>query len=486
MVTRPRLLLAAGLAVLGEVGLRALLGWLLAPPAAVCWPPVLAVVAVGRASAADRSLRSLLTLAALGHLLALPAGAALFLLVDTPIRAALYAVGAGGVVSPGVVVLSPLLGVALGTVVAWAVPAAALGGLAEGAGARAALRSAVDAAVTRPRRVGGAALSHLVGGVVAGGVAAAGIGAVIVTESVVVLAAASGVVLLVWLGVLAALADLHLGGRPPEPDGVPSPVAVGVALAVVVALVAGASAVRVGEHRPLETAPAALPDDAGAAYATALANTERRNHRYRVVVGPREPESFVVEHRVDRADRQYRQRALGRAAGPSIYADTGTGSPAVRGFDRFALGRRTVGPEDRPVRASPDYLQWAADYDLHDDGGLTPPDPDAEGWRVAERNDTALVVELTEPEAVFVSVRNRPPDRLTNVTAARVRAVIDTGSGTVETITYRFDATVHTGETETTVEGRVRHTFEVGIDVRRPPVLDSRSLGGWTWKLFAY
>jgi hypothetical protein len=47
MATRPRLLLAAGLAVLGEVGLRALFGWLLVPPAVVCWPPVLGPRSLG-------------------------------------------------------------------------------------------------------------------------------------------------------------------------------------------------------------------------------------------------------------------------------------------------------------------------------------------------------------------------------------------------------------------------------------------------------
>ncbi|WP_251342168.1 hypothetical protein [Haloplanus halophilus] len=478
IATRRWHLPAAGLAVVGEVGLRGLLGWLLSPPAAVLWPPVVTLVAVGRR--ADRSPRSLLALAVLGHLLAVPAGAALFLLVDTPVRAALY--WAGWTPSTEVIVLSPLLGVALGTVVAWAVPATALGAASASVGT--ALRDAVGAAVERPRRLGVVLLAHLGGGVLAGGVAAAGVGAVLATRSVAVLAATSGGVMILWMGVLAALASLHLDGRPPDTTR-PSPVAVGLALAVVVAPVVGAGVVRVGEHRPMDASPAGLPEDPGAAYATALSNTERRDHRFRITVGPGDAEPFVVEHRVDRTDRQYRQLLRGQAVGPSIYADTGTGSPPVRGLDRFALGQRTVG-DGRPVRASPDYVQWMADYDLHDEGGLTPPDPGVEGWRVAERNDTAVVVELTDPEAVFATAQTRPPNRVTNVTAARVRAVLDAERGTVETITYRFEATVGTGASETRIDARVRYTFEVGIDVRRPEALGPRSLGEWTWKLFAY
>jgi hypothetical protein len=482
LASRPERLLAAGLAVLGEAGLRGLLGWTLSPLAVVCCPPVVAAVALGRVGGDDRSVRSLLDTAVRGHFLSLPAGAALFLLVDTPIRAALYAAGAGDLLSPAVIVLSPLPGVALGTVVAWAVPATSLG-----AGTPWSVGTAVSAAIRRPRRLGRDLCAHLLGGILAGACLAAGIGAAIATRSVPVLAAAAGVVGLVWIAVAAALADRHRNRSPATgDDGGPSPVAAGLALGLVVALVGGAGAVRVSEHRPVDASATALPADPGSAYATALSNTERRDHRYRVVVAPQEAEPFIVEHRVDRTDRQYRQLLRGAAVGPSTYADTGTGSPAVRGFDRFALGRRTVGPDDRPVRASPDYVQWAADYDLHDAGGLTPPSPDVEGWRVVVRNETTLVLELTDPRAVLASSQARPPDRVTDVSAARVRAVVDADRGIVETVTYRFEGSVGTNETTSHVDARVRYSFAVGVDVRRPDVLAPQSPESWLWKLFAY
>jgi hypothetical protein len=145
-----------------------------------------------------------------------------------------------------------------------------------------------------------------------------------------------------------------------------------------------------------------------------------------------------------------------------------------------------VGPDDRPVRASPDYVQWAADYDLHDAGGLTPPSPDVEGWRVVVRNETTLVLELTDPRAVLASSQARPPDRVTDVSAARVRAVVDADRGIVETVTYRFEGSVGTNETTSHVDARVRYSFAVGVDVRRPDVLAPQSPESWLWKLFAY
>lgn len=107
----PRLLAVAAAASIGEATVRIALGWLLAPVFAVLAPPVVAVVTLGTAvprvrdhldadatatggSAWSRSrLRSLAGVATGGHAVAVGAGTALFLLVDTPVRAALYWLG---------------------------------------------------------------------------------------------------------------------------------------------------------------------------------------------------------------------------------------------------------------------------------------------------------------------------------------------------------------------------------------------------------
>jgi hypothetical protein len=96
------------------------------------------------------------------------------------------------------------------------------------------------------------------------------------------------------------------------------------------------------------------------------------------------------------------------------------------------------------------------------------------------------VLVLSDPAAVFAATHRREPDRVSNVTVARLRAVVDTDSRTLEHVDYRFDGNVTFGGVESHQRGRVRYEFAVGTDVRRPDALGAPTPGERLWKLFVY
>lgn len=505
IVASPATLAAAGGAVLVEGAVRALLGVFVSPVAALVAPPVAAVVGLGAVAPAVRHslsdgprvavrlsiprarLRSLVGLAVVGHALALGVGVCAFLLVDTPVRAALYWLGEAGALTPAVVVLTPLPGVAAGTALGWALPAVGFERLAAGDSLRDALAVSVRAPLDAPRRVAAAVAAHL-GWTALGGafVAAAALLALSVRSPVIPLAVGSGALFLVSTTAVAALFVFHLD-RPPGPSPTPREGAslARVALVVLVlCLVVGAGAVRAAELRPAAADPQPLPDDPDALYATALDNTAASSYRHRITVSPESDEPFVVEHRLDRRDRQYRQSFAGAAQGRPVYADMGVGSPPVEGFGPFALGTRTAA-DGRRVRATPAYVRWESEFRWRDGGDFAPPTP-VEGWRVVERSEDRLVLSLTDPARVFEATQGRRPDRLTNVSAARVRVVVDPRTRTVESVESRLDADVVVDGTSGHVDAHVVHAFDTGIDVRRPDFVGPRTAGQWVWTLFAY
>jgi hypothetical protein len=161
---------------------------------------------------------------------------------------------------------------------------------------------------------------------------------------------------------------------------------------------------------------------------------------------------------------------------------------------------RTVG-DDRTVRASPEYgsarrkphvlarggcqLPYTDGYDWDDEGGLQPP-ASVDGWRVVDRSDGRLVLGLAGARATFEVVQSVTPDRVTNASGARIRAVIDRDSRTLDRIEVRFAATVTVGETTDRIEFRVDHEFAVGVDVARPDALGPPGPGELVWKLLVY
>ena len=493
----PRLFAVA----LGETASRIGLALLGPPVLAILWPPVFAVVGFGLAAPTVRAALpddvpaprgdaptpiTLVTVAVLGHLAALALGTAGFLLFDTSVRAALYWLGYGDALGLSVQVGGAVLGVVVGTLLAWTLPGVAVGRVIGGTTPRRAVKSALVVPRVAPRAFLGALGAHAAFAGLLGLSVVTAAGAARSTGSgFVALAVGGGLAVLVSAFALALLAARSVadgdGGAAPRPD----PRRLALVALLLTGLVTGVGGVRMAELRPTAE-PAALPDDPDGAYATALSNTRRADHRYRVAVldddGNGEP--FVVERTLDRSDRQYRQRALGEAQGPDLYAGTGTGSPPARAFDRVALGRRTVG-DDRLVRASPDYLYWVDGYRWDGDSGLHPPTR-VDGWTVADRSDHRLVLELTGARPVFEATQGFVPDRVTNTSAAGIRTTIDRESRTVERIEVRFDATVTVGETTDHIRLRVDHEFQVGIDVGRPPVLGPPQPGELVWKLLVY
>ena len=497
----PRLLALATVVALGETALRISLGLLGPPVLAVLWPPVVAVVGFGLAVPTVRAAlpdderpvpnrddpgpSTLVAAAVLGHAAAILLGTAGFLLLDTPIRVVLYRFGHGDVLGIPVQVGGATLGVVVGTLLAWVVPGVAIGRLVAGDRVTA-VESVLAATGESPRAVAGALGAHLAfAGLLALAVVTAAGVARSTRSGLLPLAVGGGLAALVSAFALALLAARYVGGGV-GPVARPEPRRLALVALLLTGLVAGAGGVRLAELRPTDD-PAALPDDPDAAYETALANTFRADHRYRLTIldgDDPDGEPFVVDRRLDRTDRQYRQRALGEAQGPDLFAGTGTGSPPARAFDRVALGRWTVG-DDRTVRASPDYLYWVDGYRWDDEGGFQPP-ASVDGWRVVDRSDGRLVLELVGARATFEAVQSVTPDRITNVSAARIRAVIDRERRTLDRIDVRFAATVTVGETTDRIELRVDHEFAVGIDVARPAALGPPGPGELVWKLLVY
>jgi hypothetical protein len=534
-----RLLAVAAVAAVVETALRLRLA-AVHPVGAVLAPPVVALVVLGTRAPAVRAARRgaagaeprtgrgrlvrhgrLVAVAVAGHAVALALGVGTVLVVDTAARAVVYGLGAGDRLSPAVALLVPLPGVAVATWCWWTVPALAAVAVVDGASTREAVRRTLVALAERPRGLARGLGLHL--GTAALLVPGALVGVAWATRlraPTLGVGVGGSLTALVSAFALALLAARHLGRRTPP---APGPARSGLPLArlavaglAVTGVVVGAGAVRSTELRPLDAAPEPLPDDPDAAYATARANTERASHAYRVAVrdaadgggaarsgsgggevngggaarsgsgggelnGGGEP--FVVERRVDRADRRFRSWTAGEARGPSVYAAAGTGSPPMRRYDRFALGRRTVAG-GRTVRATPGYVLWADAYDW--EGGLSPPAA-VDGWRVADRRADALVLVVTAPRAVLAATSGlRDPDRVVRANESRVRAVVDPDRGTLRSVESRLDVTVVVDGERHRLSGVTTHEFAVDVDVERPAALGAPSPGERLWKLFVY
>ncbi|WP_248897786.1 hypothetical protein [Haloplanus halobius] len=492
----PRLLALAALAAIAETAIR--IGATLAEsiPLAILWPPISVVVlglvapnvraalppAVRPDDVGRPALPVLLAVAVGGHALALAVGTTAFLLLDTPVRVALYWLGYGDALTTlSVQVGGAIIGVAVGTLLGWVVVAPAVGRVVAGESPSRALGAALAGADASPRTVARLLAVHLA----FAGLLAVAVATAIRSGRLVGLVLGGAIAVLVSAFALALLAARAIAAAPADAS---SPDWRRVVLVVVLLVAAGTAVggVRAAELRPTATHSASLPDDPDTAYATAHENTLRADHRYRVAVLAPDADPFVVEHRIDRTDRQYRQSTAGRAHGPAVYASAGTGSPPTRGLDAVALGSRTVGSDERPVRAAPDYVSWADRYDWAPGGGLQPPVSGVDGWRVVERGDDRLVLELTDSEAVFAATQPNAPDRLSNVSAARIRAVIDRESATLERIDVRFDGTVTSNGDPTRIASRVRHEFTVGVDVKRPLALGTPWPGELVWRVLVY
>ncbi len=511
------------LVALLEVPIRLVLAITTDPIAAVLWPPIVAVIGLAWAVPTTRSamgddvaseeageirdrLPSLAVVALAGHVLAVGVGTVLFLFVDTPIRYGLYWIGRGDLISASVIAIAPLVGVAVGTLVAWTVPAIAVVRAVDGATGLDSLRSSLRMVVTQPRTIGALAAGQLVAVLVLQvsiGVASwtgAGIGAgphhsfleylfvplaLVFEGNVSIPSIALGGLIAVfgtalWLGVALALAVRVAAATPARSREMSVPVArLALAAVLLTALVATAGAVRIGEVRPVDTSPESLPDDPDALYATALENTERSSYEYRAT----EP-GAGTEHllRIDRSDRRIVSAIDG---GTPAYASMGTVAPmrsaapdvTLRTWEITGAGSTTVG-------AMPGYLYAADSAYRHAE-----PRPETGGWTVATDRNDELVLELAEPEDVFAAVTGSELDRQfddAQVHESQVQMVVDTDRKVLSHGEVGLNVTEADADEPDVYETYFEYEYSVDVDVDRPAEFGEPGPSEWLWKLFAY
>lgn len=501
--TRPRVVGLVALAALGETVLRIAAG-LVHPVYSVLVPPVVAVPllgaglpSIGDAVSADGNSAAvefdpisthreraggLFAIAVVGHVVALLAGTGLFLVVDTAVRYTLYWLGYGPL-SMYVVLGVPLPGVGAGTVVAWGLLVPAVGRVATGADWRSAVRAPLTAA-TAPLSTGGVLAVHALVGVLAGvagiaGFVAAGPG--VRGPSPAMIAGVAGAVLVLVLAVCYP-AVATLAGRRQSDAEIPVQRAA-VAVVLCVALVAGASAVRVTETRPTGDAEA-IPSEPSAAYATAVANTGSTSH---VLTHSRDEGEASVTWAVDRADRQYRQTSDFGGDGTTVYADPGA-IYATRGGEAGTLNWRTV-PFDLAERrdggwtalAYPAYWRVAGQPYVLDRGGFGLPEAGTGEWETVAESDGTRTLALTDGDAVFAALFDIRPERI-EYERAEIRMRVDTDRGVIA----GGRATLNATTPERNLSFDARYEVLTGRDVGTPTPPGPRTLQEWLWKLFAY
>lgn len=505
-LNRPRIFGVAALVLAVGLGLRLALA-VVHPVLSVLCPPVVAAPLLGAVAPATRDavanpdadaapqfrtrLREcgsrLLGIAVAGHLVALLLGAAAFLLVDTAVRATVYA--AGGSLPIAVVYVAPLAGVATGTLLAWSLLAPAVARATGGATVCAAARAPLRALCDR-RRTALALGLHVACVLVGAGVLVTGLTlapATYATRSAALRASFVLVALVAatvgLLGLFAYPIHVALAREYALPTRTPSARSLALAALLVVGLVAGASAARVTETRPTDAvATAPLPENATDAYAEAIDRTGALDHR----VAARERvrgETVAVTYTLERSTRQYRTSTRTDGRVTVGYADSGVTYGLSGGSQRlFALGERDAGAGSSAL-AFPGYWPVRDDYRLTRLPVYSLPRAGTGAWTTVERGNGTRTLELTGGPAVSDALHGgEAPNG--DYEAARVRIRVDTDRGVVTGGSARLNATVDS-------RPHVRNvTYDVrtgrGVDARRPDALGARSLGEWVWDLFAY
>lgn len=524
--TTSRLFLGSGLVVLLEGAIRVALVvamephwgtlWVLA--AVVVWPPIVTVVGIGvsmqwvmgtgdsrdgdtpRRDAGDTSRLGRLPVSEIatrtvvlgviggaGHIVAIVLGTVVFLLVDTPVRYALYWIGYGDLFTFAVVTYSPFVGIALGTIVAWAIPAIAVVGIGTGGQRGPALWNAIVAPVTRPRAVAMTAVGTTVLAILAvGGVYALGEGTAWIDQRGVAIGSRSVAPVAFVLGgtILVLASATCLAGTtvfvrerftPIDRSSAATSTAGGsrvgrtgpavrllLVVLLVTALVTTASVVRTNEVRPVDTTPEPLPDDPDRLYATAYENTDRANHEYRWLDVADDSDEATLELRIDRRDR----RMTVTIAGHEQYYSHGllaTGQPAP--VPGYAIVR-----DDGPPR-------------------IGQPRADIDGWTIVAEDDDEITLELVDSEGVTPVVEGEDPVLYDghDVNESWTRMTIDADDGTLSHGEHRLNTT-DPDDREGGIDRHVRWEYETGDDVTvdRPAEFGTPGLGERFWRLFAY
>ena len=503
------LLQVAFVIALVEVALRLALGSIVHPFLYLLTPPVAAVLGFGYVApgvrtrmlgdrrryavdAPDGVLVRLLAVAVVGHAVAVVAGVAAFVLLDTPLQAALSWRGVGlDSRQPLAALAWPVVGVAAGTALAWTLPALVATAVSEGLSLRRAVVSILD--VDR-RPVAALAGLHLLGvGAVVTAVALAYPVALVARSLRLFLALAGGLTVLLVTVPLALAAFGHLGvgrellsgesatgtGERPTPD-----VPVGrlaVVAVLVVSLVTLAGAVRMAELRPMDHPSDALGESPDEMYATALENTLSGSYMAEWVTESGTDAETRLTWQVDREDRQLTWELPGAVG----YISTGAQSaPSVSRAEyllREALVDDADAATERRAHTPPNYARWARNPA---DRIVLDPPPELSGLERVSTAGDEITLELTDHRRVLALVApTADPGRLDSVETARVRAVIDRESRRLVEITVQFEGMLGTDDR---IDADERYTFEYGTDIERPDGTGSAGVEAHVWRLLLY
>ncbi|ATW89334.1 hypothetical protein halTADL_2605 [Halohasta litchfieldiae] len=509
-LNEPRVFGLAGSSILLDILTRLVLAGTVHPVLAVLWPPVVALPLLGAGAPTVRRLADdpastpqwalgstlreigprLIVGAVVGHLCAIVLGTSAFLIVDTAVRILMYAIGWS--VPAGLVFFLPLPGVAAGTLLAWGLLVPTVAQLATGRSLRDAADGSLRALADR-RRTAYALSLH--GGIVFIVAATVGICLLLANEQYATQEAAFvafvtligvGVAVLLVLGVFAY--PIHVAFAATATDR-PRTIPVGriaIACLLVSGLVIGASAIRVTESRPMPatTASTPLPADGTAAYATAIGRTAAVDHRL-IVDQARDDERIIYSAVVERSSRQILVSQQSRDRSFTGYADSGVVYRLhADSFGLFSLGERRI--NDDSVRSLPGYWELNSGYDITDAVGFDLPDPQTGNWETIHEENGILTLELTDDQAVFDAVL--PVDSETmSAETAWIRMRVDRERGVVLGGRAVINGT-YNEYNDNRVSRAYNYTVKTGrsVDVHRPDVLGSRSVGEWTWDLFAY
>lgn len=489
-----------------EVSFRIGLGVAVHPFLYLLVPPVVAIVGVGllapgirtrilderrryAAETVDGVLPRLLVVAVVGHAVAVAAGLALFVAVDTPLRVLLYWLGVGSR-QPFLALAWPVVGLLAGTAIAWTVPALVAGAVSEGFGLRQATRYALVVARGRPVvSLVGVNLLGVLGilfavaiGAFVGFVASSGQLFLVLTGSLTILLVTPPLAIAIFAD-LTAVRRLTSGEHSGEELPTPAAFSVGrvaVALLLVGSLVTLAGAVRMAELRPVES-PESLGDSPDEMYATALQNTVEGSYTAEWVDSPGTDEETGFRWQVDREDRQ-----LSAEPAPGIaYVSTGTqtigSNSKISDALRWVLADDTSALVAGGAHTPPNYFRWAENpAELV----LTDLPREVTGWERVGTDGNEVTLALSGDRAILALVApTLDPRRLGSINTSEIRAVIDTETRTLRTLDIRYDARLQPDGRLTVTE---RYTFEYGTDLKRPDELGAPSFDEYVWRLLLY
>lgn len=512
-------------------------GVLWGPALSVIWPPFFAVCAAGGVMAVRSNggadgvhhlvrnrLPGLVAVAVVGHVFALVVGTALFVLIDTPIRYVVYWAGRGELISPWIIVFSPPIGVGLGALVGWSLPAITVISVAGGARVREAIQETRTRAVASPRAVARlVAWQFVFGGILV--LSAFGVSRWLdrihdslrtgSPEPSIALAFAVGGLVVVFgsavcSGGLFELTRSVLQTNVAERQSASSPplVRFGLIFLVCTGLVVAAGVVRINETRPTETSPEPLPDDPDALYATALENTHQSNHKAGVTflenthqsnhkdnyTDKNGTEQFYAEIRLDRDDRQMKiWSAVPEADKPEAMLYGTTGQAYKYTSDNILTSEASSEQSTIPL-----YLVFIDSHTT--DNNIHFPDAEAKNWTKRSEYDGTIVLELADATTIRPSLPDYPGGDFI-IRQSQARATVDTDSKTItemEVLVWAVKEPPGDNDARTTIDNEEiepgpaeiyfhrRYEFETDIDVERPAEVGSPTFTELLWRLFAY